>query len=234
MRWQVQVDGDVDELGRLASRLAGSPIEVVEDGGTFRVSSQRLEALPTPAAVAKRASDEVASVAGMAKLYVSARTPITFEGTVWDAETGTPHKFVFAQTATLEARAFAPGIGGPPPDELRLAADVAASDDAVQEALRCVAQGGWVGLRKARERVLDDVDAGSAKRAAEAVEQRGWAPSGSMERFQQSASKPEASGDDALHVSDPSRPMTVRLMYLPEARSVIGELVRLWIASKHP
>ena len=204
-----------------------------EVGGVFHVLSADLESLSTPEQVAGRASDLVAEIDGLARLYLGSGTAVVWTGTVRDRVTRTPHHFVSPEAALGGGRAFdatipTSAVSAPPRDELREAAEAAASDALVGEALRYVAQGGWPGLRKAREIVGNDV------RGYKEIEGRGWAPVGSMERFRQSANKPEASGDAALHASDATQRLTVPRMNLPEATHLIEGVVRRWLEAKRP
>ena len=248
-RWRVRLKGEDPDLEDLILLFTSPALRVIRDGDAFFLEAAALEDLSASVDVLAAAGDLILLLNGVAKVRQAGCREVQLDGHVVEfTESGgkkyslvtggsiTPrgrreHQVVFAQSAQIRARAYAPTITvegqesvPPQPGSLETDrwADLARRDPDVAEALAIFGSQphDWVNLYKVYEIV---------NRRADIVGD-GWASTKAIDRFKRTANHPGAGGQDARHarsnVQPPPKPMT-----LGEGDGLIRTILTRWLSS---
>ena len=75
MKWEVQISGDVHDLGELAKSLTNDNLRIIERDGQFFLETIRFSELTTSEEVTATTSDLLPMLTGAVRLSLGGRTP---------------------------------------------------------------------------------------------------------------------------------------------------------------
>jgi hypothetical protein len=237
MTWYVQLSGDPHDISALSHSINGPDIAVVRDGADYFLTISDMPPDADARSVVDRGGRIVEVMNGAARLALDARQPLRIGSVHRRNANGGRDIFVFPEPAVIHVRAFAPTVTVTRADgsvEVARPADpvadwtrLAASDEAVANALRLIGNGelDWVNLYRVFEIVC--ADAGGIGK----ITSNGWSTKQSIALFKHTANSPGALGLDARHGAEstapPSKPMPIS-----EARALVRAIVHAWLRSK--
>lgn len=238
--WLVELKGERLDLQYLSRQLSSEEWSVSDKEGRYYLRSARFNSLTDARDVLDDAAEFLAVINGLANVQSSDFHAVELAG-IARVEEGEkpPTQFLFPKSISArigmygELTARKLGDTGDTTDSQRQPTvleswlAIADQDPKVRKALRILGsqENNWGTLRKVYE-VLEG-DAGQPTKIAK----YGWADVEEIKRFIESASDPDASGDDAVH-GYTKRPLHFSPMSLSEARSFIRDLLEKWIRSK--
>jgi hypothetical protein len=232
--WRIKLQGEQFDLQELKEILLGHDPCVIEEDGTFYLTSKAWDKLPESREVHGQAKGFIQLLENAAHIHLRDTEPLTIGGIVRIDDEGRKHHILIAEAGHLTLRGVrlkaTATVGGPKPIESRAEHQVikvlrvATKNPVVADALRFFRKGDWVNLYKAYEIVQDEVH---GKRE---IIRLGLLTSKSISRFTQMAQSRKALGDDARHASrkfiPPKKPMSIH-----EARAIIADLLLKWVDS---
>lgn len=237
MEWLVKLRGDSVDLERLRTDLASGTVKVIfreTDNKGYFLSAGKFAALGDADEVRNAAEELIPMINGIAKLRWADAQPVQFEGMI---RVGDGREDVFVPVASNHMRMAAGtptvrlGPAGaeqtPPKSIIEPAVSAAETDAPVAKALRILGSSklNWAVLRRLYEVLEGDV--GQPSR----IEKRGWATQEEIKRFIESASQPEASGDEAVHGRS-KRPLYYAPLHFEDGKAFVLGLLRRWVDSK--
>jgi len=237
MTWYVQLSGDSSDLAALAQSMTGADVSVVQEGADYFLAISDTPSDAEARSVLDRGARLVEVINGAARLALDARQPIRVGSVYRRNSKGGRDVFVFPEPAVIHVRAFAPTITvtradgsvevSRPADPVAEWTGLAATDEAVSNALRLIGNGelDWVNLYRLFEIVSADVG------GAGTIALNGWSMKQSMSLFKHTANSPGALGLDARHGAESTAP-PLKPMTLGEARSLVRSIVHAWLRSK--
>jgi hypothetical protein len=249
--WLIKLRGHYIDLQDLATRLQSPGLSVTEVGGAFYLRSAEIDAFPSVSEAHAYAATLVPTINGAAKVALPAfepvdvdvihlriedggtRRPISFSTLRGrgrpDPPTGSGQGLVTAPHAPREPTTLPQRAPAAPPRPTQLEAFLSsARRREVELALRFIGNTpDWFNLWKVWELIRDDI--GGRRQ----VERLGWATSGAIEDFSESANTFQFSGEGARPAMLGRPPAAGRKrMSLSQAESFIHGLLTKWLATK--
>lgn len=241
--WQVQLEGDVRDLGFLANILPSGARKVLRDekGSGYVYESDSFHPCSTSEEVEQLAEGEVAVLSGILKLEREARDALKY-GAIYRSNPNGGRDIFVRIRESLQVRvemgavtAVVTDASGnvipqpaPPPPRSAVLLRLAAEDAAVAKVLRLLSAPdamAWVGLYRISEVIEDDVG-GQHK-----LEKQGWGSADDLRRFKHSANSVHVGGDKSRHGKEPQVPPK-NPMTLGEAEAYAKYIVQAWLVSK--
>lgn len=233
-KWRASLTGEVVELEYLCSQLNSGPIRVCRDGDEYGIAMDAFAGLE-PTEMFRLVKQQLPTLNGALRLLRDARQPIVLTH-MRGYQGDTKRAVVVADTANLvvHSRVVVAGTGmvnGNSTSKLRYPMNVlvtlARSNGAVADALRLSADQTWVGLYRLYEVIEADIG------SLEGIAANGWATRTELRHFKYTANSPGAIGDDTRHGREstmpPKNPLTIE-----EARELMAQVMRCWVAAKNP
>jgi hypothetical protein len=232
--WEIQLQGNANDLAYLAEHLTSSPTVVrrAAEGDGFLLQSERFDECGTAAEVAAVAVQVAAALWGILKWDRNSGEPLRVGAAIETRPDGGKNITSRPGTGEYNSMGYPAGlihrdadgkvIPAPPP---RLVAIIKLvnSDAGVERAMRLFAadSASWVGLYRILEVVEDDV--GGEKRLT-GLE---WASKLRVKDFKHSANSVQAAGGEARHGVEPGAP-PARPMAIEEAQTLVRDLLDNW------
>lgn len=241
--WQVQLEGDVRDLGFLAETLAKGPRKVLRDdrGPGYLYESDSFHLCSTSKEIELLAEGELAILSGILKLERDARDGLK-HGAVYRLNPNGGRDVFVALHESLQVRVEMGVVTAsvidvadnvmsqpePPPPRSAVLLQLADGDAAIAKVLRLLSSPdamSWVGLYRIHEVIEDDVG-GQHK-----LEKFGWGSADDLRRFKHSANSVQVGGDKSRHGKEPQVPPR-NPMTLAEAEAYAKYIVQAWLARK--
>lgn len=235
MNWEVCITGDKSSLDALCKTFNESDISINERDGEFFLKSNRFEKLESKNEVKKVATEIISSLCGATKLIYGAKDPIKYfyilkidvnekktvymEGSAVISISGSIHAEVVDSEGNI--------IHVESSDDIPTIVKLALKDINVSDALRLYGNKklDWVNLYRLLEIVVKDVG------GIDQIANNNWASKKEIRRFKNTSGSWRVLKDEARHASESTDPPP-NPMSLPEARSLISEIIRMWLKSK--
>jgi hypothetical protein len=238
MKWEVQLNGDTDDLRELAKSLTKDDLCITERNGQFFLETTRFSGLTTIEELRSAASDLLSILTGAVRLSLGGRTPLQIANIAKVREDGTRDIFG-SMSATIQVKV---SCGGKitrsdgtvevinPADKVPIWVNVALKDlkdTSVKKALQLLGiyKHSWVSLYRLYEVIEEDVG------GIDKIANEGWATKKAIKLFKRTANSPGAIGHLARHgkeyTTSPSDPMD-----LGEAVALVKVILHNWLRSK--
>jgi hypothetical protein len=235
MKWEVQISGDVHDLGELAKSLTNDNLRIIERDGQFFLETIRFSELTTSEEVTAATSDLLPMLTGASRLSLGGRTPIQIANIAKVREDGSRSLFVKVQEEIHVRHTVSLGITKSdgsievvnPADKVPDWINAASKCPNVAKALRLLGthEHDWVSLYRLYEVI--EADVGGIKK----ITSEGWATTKAISRFKHTANSPGAIGDSARHGKE-SRDPPLKSMDLGEAVALVKVILHNWLRSK--
>ena len=235
MKWEVQISGDVHDLGELAKSLTNDNLRIIERDGQFFLETIRFSELTTSEEVTAATSDLLPMLTGASRLSLGGRTPIQIANIAKVREDGSRDLFVNVQEKIHVRHRVSLGITKSdgsievvnPADKVPDWINAASKCPNVAKALRLLGtqKHDWVSLYRLYEVI--EADVGGIKK----IPSEGWATQKTIKRFKYTANSPGAIGDSARHGKGPKNP-PVEAMDLGEAVALVKVILHNWLSLK--
>lgn len=237
MKWELQLTGDVFDLGELSKSLVDDELRVRERNGQYFLESNRFETVTTPEEVASLAKEILQVLTGAVRLSLGGRTPLHVANTARLLPGGTRDVFL-TLSETIHARTTmdaeivrADGktevVG--PADRVPGWVRLGLADSKVAKALRLLGtdEQNWVSLYRLYEVIEEDVG------GLDQIVKCGWAAKTALRRFKHTANSPSAVGGTSRHGKESTTP-PADPMDIGEARALVELILHNWLRSKVP
>jgi hypothetical protein len=234
--WLVKLKGEELDLRDLPALLRSPDLSVIEEDGSYYLTSAEFNSLTDAGDVLRRAKRLIPLLNGAAKLWLGNFGALDIGAVARVGEEGKHHQFIFPESITLQGRGrlravadVTPGDSKeslPKPTVLQSWVEVAARDAKVEKALRIFGSRAhnWVNLYNVYEAIQSDV-------GLKKITDDGWATKTRIRLFKHTADSEAAVGDDARHGHQKDRPPK-NPMSLSEAKALIETILRRWLLSK--
>jgi hypothetical protein len=228
------LQGQQFDLETLADLFREGEPKVAQEGSDYYITSASFDDLFQDGGLLNETALSLLRHAnGIARAISSGYRPVTLVGRFTDESGGTT-QVIAAASAEMRMKASAVAIvisGGveqpapptPGPGYMQKVASNAAVREVLEILGKPVPELDWFDLYKVYEIIRDDV-------GRSAIIANGWATSGEVNVFTESANRPEVSGDGARHARLPGQP-SGRSMNLGEGAELVKRVAVAWLDS---
>lgn len=235
MKWAVYINGDKSILKELSKTIKESDISIRERKGEYYLESTHFNKLKSIKEVKNVAIKIISNLCGAIKLFRDVNDPITYSyiESIDDNGKRTINKEV-SGTITFSGSVTAKIIDSEgniipnePTDDISPIVRLGLKDNNVSDALRLYGYKNhdWFNLYVLLEIVAKDVG------DIDQIANNNWASKKEIRRFKHTSGSWIVLKDQARHASESTDPPP-NPMSLPEARSLISEIIRMWLKSK--